>query len=83
MNYGLRKVFAVLLLIFIVVAWYFTAFGIGEIDSIKDLMKLGLDIKGGVYVVLEADTEKTGEELARDGADAGCNGKPCESDGAF
>ncbi len=65
MNYGLRKVFAVLLLIFIVVAWYFTAFGIGEIDSIKDLMKLGLDIKGGVYVVLEADTEKTGEELAR------------------
>ncbi len=30
---------------------------------LKDKIKLGLDIKGGVYVVLEAQTNKKGEKL--------------------
>ncbi len=36
-----------------------------RIDSIKDSMKLGLDIEGGVAVVYEADTDETGAELDR------------------
>ncbi len=40
---------------------------IGEysIKSIGESMKLGLDIKGGVFVVLEADTDADGEELEK------------------
>ncbi|MDO4799222.1 MAG: protein translocase subunit SecD [Bacillota bacterium] len=34
-----------------------------EIAPVKDQMKLGLDIKGGVVVVYEAVTEETGAEL--------------------
>ncbi|RKD28024.1 preprotein translocase subunit SecD [Caminicella sporogenes DSM 14501] len=36
-----------------------------SINPIKDSIKLGLDIKGGVYVVLEADTDAKGEELKK------------------
>ena len=35
------------------------------IESVKDSMKLGLDIEGGVVVVYEALTEETGTELMR------------------
>ena len=41
-----------------------TLFGIGGVDSVKDALKYGLDINGGVYVVMEAQTDATGEELA-------------------
>lgn len=34
-----------------------------EVNSIKEEMQLGLDLKGGVYVVLEAETNKKGKEL--------------------
>ncbi len=34
-----------------------------KIGSIQDTMKLGLDLKGGVFVVLEAETDATGDEL--------------------
>ncbi|MFR2965187.1 MAG: hypothetical protein ACLTK0_01605 [Anaerovoracaceae bacterium] len=37
-------------------------FGIGKIDSAKDALKYGLDIDGGVYVVMEAQTDLEGEE---------------------
>ena len=36
-----------------------------SISPIKDQLKLGLDIKGGVVVVYEADTEEKGDDLAR------------------
>lgn len=39
--------------------------GMFRIDSIKDSMKYGLDIEGGVVVVYEADTTETGDELDR------------------
>lgn len=65
MNHNLKKVLAVLFVIIIAVGWYLTIFGAGPIDSIKDRMKLGLDIKGGVYVVMEANTDLKGEELAK------------------
>ena len=63
MNYNLKRVLAVVFVIIIAAGWYFTIFGAGPIDPLKDRMKLGLDIKGGVYVVMEADTDLEGEEL--------------------
>jgi len=57
MNEKLRKVLAGLVIIAVLFGWYVTIFGIGSFSSIKDLMKFGLDINGGVYVVLEADSE--------------------------
>lgn len=63
MNHNLKKVLAVLVVIIIAVGWYLTIFGAGPLAPIKDRMKLGLDIKGGVYVVMEAKTDLTGDEL--------------------
>lgn len=59
----LRKFLAVLVVIAVVFGWYVTIFGIGSLGNIKEMMKFGLDINGGVYVVLEADTDATGSEL--------------------
>jgi len=63
MNSGLKKILAVLIAIVIILGWYVTLFGAGTISPIKDSLKLGLDIKGGVYVLLEAQTDESGEEL--------------------
>lgn len=57
MNSKLRKFLAGLVVIAVLVGWYISIFGIGEITSIKDAMKFGLDINGGVYVVLEAEQD--------------------------
>lgn len=63
MNDTLKKVFAVLVIIIIAFGWYWSVAGIGSVGPLKDKIKLGLDIKGGVYVVLEAQTNKKGEKL--------------------
>ena len=57
MNHNLKKVLAVLVVVIIAVGWYLTIFGAGPLAPIKDRMKLGLDIKGGVYVIMEADAK--------------------------
>ena len=57
MNAKLKKVLAGLVIIILLAGWYVTIFGAGSISSIKDIMKFGLDINGGVYVVLEADKD--------------------------
>ena len=57
MNSKLRKFLAGLVVIAVLIGWYISIFGIGEISSIKDAMKFGLDINGGVYVVLEAEQD--------------------------
>jgi preprotein translocase subunit SecD len=61
-----RIIFAITLII-VVVAVYLSSFGmtLGRyiISPFKDEISLGLDLSGGVYVVLEADTDATGEEL--------------------
>ena len=49
--------------IIIAVVWVITAVGIGPVGPIQDKIKLGLDISGGVYVVLEAQTDAVGAEL--------------------
>lgn len=64
MNYRLKRVLAVLVILLIAFGWYVTIFGLGSVTGpTKDKIKLGLDIKGGVYVVMEAQTDLEGEEL--------------------
>jgi protein-export membrane protein SecD len=50
----------------VMVAMLFVAlYGLGPIRPVKEAMKLGLDIEGGVVVVYEAQTDATGDELAQ------------------
>ena len=69
MSVKLKRILAVLVIIVLVFGWYVTLFGIGDqskddaITSVKDTLKYGLDINGGVYVVMEAQTDETGDEL--------------------
>ena len=59
-----KRVMAVLIILILIAGWYVTIFGAGsKVGPIKDHMKLGLDLQGGVYVVLEAETDATGAEL--------------------
>ncbi len=63
-----RSVIKFILLLFIVILISYTAvFGLDigayEFMPIRDELDLGLDLAGGVYVVLEAKTDVTGEEL--------------------
>lgn len=63
MNYKLKRVLAVLFVVIIVAGWVLTIWGAGPVAPLKDRMKLGLDVKGGVYVVMEAQTDLKGDEL--------------------
>ena len=58
----MKKAIAIALVIIIVLGWIFAPTDTGP--SLKDKIKLGLDLKGGVYVVMEAQTDATGAELA-------------------
>lgn len=61
----MKKALAVILSIVILFGWYVTLVGIGPLGPIKDQIKLGLDLSGGVYVVMEAQTKATGDELKK------------------
>lgn len=63
MSRSFKRVLAGLVLIVTFFAWYVSIFGIGSVNSAKDALKYGLDINGGVYVVMEAQTDLEGEEL--------------------
>jgi len=60
-----KKLLAILVILVIVVGGFLTVKGFGSIDPLKDKIKLGLDIEGGVYVVMEAQTDLTGEDLTQ------------------
>lgn len=65
-----RSTIVFLLIVIITGALAYSAmFGIDlgkfEITTAKEEVDLGLDLAGGVYVVLEAQTDATGEELTR------------------
>ena len=59
----MKKALAVLLVLLIFLGWVFALTDLGP--SFKQAIKLGLDFKGGVYVVMEAQTDATGSELAK------------------
>lgn len=61
----MKKALAVILSVVILFGWYVTLMGIGSFAPIKDQIKLGLDLSGGVYVVMEAQTDLTGTELKK------------------
>ncbi len=66
MKTGTKKIFAVLIVILLVASWYVSIFGIGnKVGNLGEQLKYGLDINGGVYVLLEADTKETGTELTQ------------------
>lgn len=69
MNSKLKKILASLVVICVLFGWYVTVFGIGSVNSIKDVMKFGLDINGGVYVVMEADKEDIADLSSQELAD--------------
>ena len=59
----MKKVIAVLLILIISFGLYFSIAGINGSGSVSDRMRLGLDMVGGVSVVMEAQTSLTGTEL--------------------
>ena len=63
---AIRRIMSVIIVLFVVVGWYASIKGLGPVKNIKDALKYGLDINGGVYVVMEADTGKMkGSELQK------------------
>ena len=64
-----KKLVSVLLIIVIALGLVVTLNGvkIGDLDipNAKDNVTLGLDLAGGAYVVMEAQTDATGEELEK------------------
>lgn len=65
MNKQAKWIASVVTILIIIVGWIATLTGIGSFGPIQDKIKLGLDIKGGVYVVMEAQTDAKGEDLKR------------------
>ncbi|MGI6737717.1 MAG: protein translocase subunit SecD [Anaerovoracaceae bacterium] len=59
-----NRVLAIVIAVIVVFGWFLMIKGIpGAVKPLKDKINLGLDIKGGVYVVLEAkDTDKYSDE---------------------
>ncbi|MBQ3107062.1 MAG: protein translocase subunit SecD [Firmicutes bacterium] len=60
----MKKAIAALTAVLIILACIFSLTGLGPIAPVQESLKLGLDFQGGVYVVMEAQTKATGEELA-------------------
>ncbi len=66
MKTGKKKVFAVLVIIVLIASWFISFFGVGDkVGNLGKQLKYGLDINGGVYVLLEADTKETGSDLTQ------------------
>lgn len=64
-----KRILSILIVIVMAIGWYISLAGatLGgtEVKPATDNFKLGLDLQGGVYVVLEAETDATGEELSK------------------
>ena len=60
-----KKILSLLVIVILVLGWIISIFGAGPVKKISEQLKYGLDINGGVYVLLEAKTDATGTELSR------------------
>jgi SecD/SecF fusion protein len=56
MKTKVRKILSLVIIAIVVFGMYVSYAGIGSIDDLKHSLKYGLDINGGVYVVMKADT---------------------------
>ncbi len=66
MSLGVKRVLVILVLLVTVFGCFVSLYGLGDLKNVKDEIKYGLDINGGVYAVLEAQTDDLGlsdEEL--------------------
>ena len=61
-----KTIFSVFVIIAVIAFWVISVTGTPKTDSIKDALKYGLDINGGVYVELEADTSGLSEERTKE-----------------
>ncbi len=63
----MKRTMVILLILIIIVGWTVSVSGLSignlAIEPINKQIKLGLELKGGVYVVMEAETNASGEEL--------------------
>ena len=59
----MKKFLAIVLAVVIAFGWVISLVGVGSVEPLKDQIKLGLDMVGGVSVLMEAQTDLTGEEL--------------------
>lgn len=61
-----RIISAILVVVLLLASWIVTFTGVGDkFDKLSKQLKYGLDINGGVYVLLEADTNAKGTELTQ------------------
>lgn len=60
-----KKILSLLVIVILIAGWIVSIFGAGPVKKISEQLKYGLDINGGVYVLLEAETDATGTELSR------------------
>jgi SecD/SecF fusion protein len=58
-----KMILCVLLVLLTAFGCYTAAFGIGSMKPLKKAEKYGLDINGGAYVVMQADTKAKGDKL--------------------
>ncbi|ASS38035.1 protein translocase subunit SecD [Mogibacterium pumilum] len=65
MKTGTKKFLATLVTVIIIIGWAVAIKGAGPIKSINKQLKYGLDINGGVYVLLQADTNAKGSDLTK------------------
>lgn len=58
------KIFAIFIILILFAGWGISIFGVpNKVDNIGKQLKYGLDINGGVYVLLEANTNAKGTKL--------------------
>lgn len=65
MKRGTRKFLCILVILVVAFGAFVSLKGLGPIQKLSEKMKYGLDINGGVYVLMEAETKSTGSDLTK------------------
>lgn len=65
MKKGTRKFLSIVVVLVIALGAFVSLKGIGPVQRLADKMKYGLDINGGVYVLMEAETKEKGTQLSK------------------